>query len=35
LISTTLNSLEEGRLGQLGPEYSHILVFHRRSGWIR
>jgi hypothetical protein len=21
-------------LGQLGPRYSHISIFHRQSGWI-
>jgi hypothetical protein len=30
-----LNSSVEGRSGQLGPAYNHILVFHRRSDWIR
>jgi hypothetical protein len=29
LIFAALNSSKEGRSGQLGPRYNHILVFHR------
>jgi hypothetical protein len=33
--SVVLNSSEEGRAGQLDPEYAHILVLHFWSGWIQ
>jgi hypothetical protein len=34
-ISVVLNTSEKGRSGQLGPEYSHILIFRHQSDWFR